>query len=48
MKLYIVVIVHMNNDPCKTLKNICFLDKEIEKQTKIATHMDYENMVKFE
>ncbi len=30
----------MNNDPCKTFKNIYFWDKEIEKQTKIATHMD--------
>jgi hypothetical protein len=32
--------VHMNNDPFKTFQNICFWDKEIEKQTKIATHMD--------
>jgi hypothetical protein len=24
----------------KTFKNKCFWDKEIEKQTKIATHMD--------
>ncbi len=30
----------MNNDPCKAFKNICFWDKEIEKQTKITTHMD--------
>ncbi len=30
----------MNNDPCKAFKNICFWDKEIEKQTKIVTHMD--------
>jgi hypothetical protein len=44
--------VHMNNDPCKAFKNmghysyglcdpcICFWDKKIEKQTKIAIHMD--------
>jgi hypothetical protein len=37
----------MKNAPCKAFKNICFWDKEIEKQTKIATHMTYENMVKF-
>ncbi len=30
----------MNNAPCKAFKNICFWDKEIEKQTKIATYMD--------
>ncbi len=30
----------MNNDPCKTFKNICFWDKKIKKQTKIVTHMD--------
>jgi len=30
----------MNNDPCKAFKNLCFWNKEIEKQTKIATHMD--------
>jgi hypothetical protein len=30
----------MNNDLCKAFKSICFWDKEIEKQTKIATHMD--------
>jgi len=30
--------VHMNNAPCKTFKNICFWDKEIEKKTKIVTH----------
>ncbi len=30
----------MNNDPCKVFKNICFWDEEIEKQTKITTHMD--------
>jgi hypothetical protein len=42
----------MNNDPCKALKNmdhysyglcdpcICFWDKKIGKQTKIAIHMD--------
>ncbi len=30
----------MNNDPSKTSKKICFWDKEIEKKTKIATHMD--------
>jgi len=29
--------VHMNNDPCKTFKNICFWDRKFEKQTKIAT-----------
>jgi hypothetical protein len=27
-------------DPCKTFKNICFWEKEIEKKTKIATHMN--------
>jgi hypothetical protein len=32
--------VHMNNTPSKNFKNICFWDKEIEKQTKIATHRD--------
>jgi hypothetical protein len=32
--------VHMNNEPCKAFKNICFWDREIEKQTKITTHMD--------
>jgi hypothetical protein len=30
----------MNNDPCKTFKNKCFWDKEIENKIKIATHMD--------
>jgi hypothetical protein len=30
----------MHNDPCKVFKKKCFWDKEIEKQTKIATHMD--------
>ncbi len=30
----------MNNAPCKAFKKKCFWDKEIEKQTKIATHMD--------
>jgi len=30
----------MNNAPCQTFKNMCFWDNEIEKQTKIATHMD--------
>jgi len=30
----------MNNDPCKAFKNICFWNKEIEKQTKVAIHMD--------
>jgi len=30
----------MNDDPCKAFKNICFWDREIEKQTKIAIHMD--------
>ncbi len=29
-----------NNAPSKTFKNICFWNKEIEKQTKNATHMD--------
>jgi len=28
----------MNNDPFKVFKNICFKDKEIETQTKIANH----------
>jgi len=32
--------VHRNNEPSKTFKNICFWDKEIEKQTKITIHMD--------
>ncbi len=32
--------VHLNNAPDKTFKNICFWDKEIEIQTKIATHKD--------
>ncbi len=30
----------MNNAPCKAFKNIYFWDKEIEKQTKFAIHMD--------
>ncbi len=30
----------MNKDPCKVFKNICFWDIEIEKKTKIATHMN--------
>ncbi len=30
----------MNNDPSKASRNICFWDRKIEKQTKIATHMD--------
>jgi hypothetical protein len=30
----------MNNAPCKPFKNMCFWDKEIEKQIEIATHMD--------
>jgi hypothetical protein len=30
----------MNNDLCKAFKNICFWDTKIEKQTKIATHMN--------
>jgi uncharacterized protein (DUF1919 family) len=33
--------VHMNNGPFKAFKDICFWDKKIEKQTKIATHMDF-------
>jgi hypothetical protein len=32
--------VRKNNAPFKTFENICFWDKEIEKKTKIATHMD--------
>jgi len=32
--------VHMNNDPCKAFKNICFWGKEIQKQTKITTNME--------
>ncbi len=32
--------VHRNNVPSKTFKCICFWDKEIEKQTKIVSHMD--------
>jgi hypothetical protein len=31
----------MNNGPSKGFKDICFWDKKIEKQTKIATHMDF-------
>jgi hypothetical protein len=30
----------MNNAPNKTFKNICSWDKEIEIQSKIATHKD--------
>ncbi len=29
----------MNNAPYKAFKNICFWDKTIEKETKIATHI---------
>jgi hypothetical protein len=32
--------VHKNNAPSKIFKKKCFCDKKIEKQTKIATHMD--------
>jgi hypothetical protein len=32
--------IQMNNDPCKTFKNICFWDKEIENKIKTTTHMD--------
>jgi hypothetical protein len=31
----------MNDNPCKTFKYIWFWNKKIEKQTKIATHMDF-------
>jgi hypothetical protein len=30
----------MNNASIETFKNICYWNKEIEKQTKIATHRD--------
>ncbi len=30
----------MNNDPCKAFESICFWDKDIKKQRKIAIHMD--------
>ncbi len=32
--------VQRNNASFKTFKNICFWDKNFEKQTKIVTHMD--------
>jgi len=38
--------VHMNNDPSKTFKNICFWEKKIYKKKQLQLIWTCENMVK--
>ncbi len=37
--------VQRNSAPSKTFKDICFWDKKFEKQTKIATHMQFQKSI---